>query len=391
MDSGWKRPIYGLDQVIEWRARRIADPVERLRFLRRARRVPLCFQHIGRIRRYRWRAIAVVGAFLLLPARALFDLGGAAHIDRILPGPADVSAATAGEFPKVWLVETKDRIEVYSNGLRIENRFAVSSQPRKYKVYQRIREDFEVGEWRSNPAGIVFHATESHLAPFEAEQNRTLKRIGEGLLAYVKQNRSYHFVIDRFGRVFRVVDEGDSANHAGYSLWNSGEETYINLNHSFLGISFEAQTHAEEAQPSATPAQIHSARILTEMLRSKYRIPAANCVTHAQVSVNPGNMLIGYHTDWAANFPFSELGLPDNYQAPLPSLYVFGFGYDPPFVKLTGARLWKGLLLGEEQLRQEATARGLTVYAHRAKLQRKYRQIITALKKSGAEENQANE
>ena len=42
------------------------------------------------------------------------------------------------------------------------------------------------------------------------------------------------------------------------------------------------------------------------MLRAKYRIPESNCVTHAQVSVNPDNMLVGYHTDWSGNFPFLE-------------------------------------------------------------------------------------
>ena len=54
---------------------------------------------------------------------------------------------------------------------------------------------------------------------------------------------------------------------------------------------------------------MHAARILTEMLRGKYHIPASNCVTHAQVSVNPDNMLVGYHTDWAGNFPFLDIGL----------------------------------------------------------------------------------
>jgi hypothetical protein len=37
-------------------------------------------------------------------------------------------------------------------------------------------------------------------------------------------------------------------------------------------------------------------------------------VVHAQVSINPGNRRIGWHTDWGAGFPFREIGLPDNYQ-----------------------------------------------------------------------------
>jgi hypothetical protein len=117
---------------------------------------------------------------------------------------------------EVWLVEHSGSLETYSNGFLIDNRFAVSSHPRSYKA-------FPVGGWpgvaRTRPAGIVFHTTESLQAPFEADQNRTLKRIGESLLEYVRSKRAYRFLIDRFGRVYRIVGEGDAANHAGHSVW----------------------------------------------------------------------------------------------------------------------------------------------------------------------------
>ncbi len=64
------------------------------------------------------------------------------------------------------------------------------------------------------------------------------------------------------------------------------------------------------------------------MLRARYSIPASNCVAHAQVSVNPANHGAGYHLDWAANLPFAELGLADNYKLALPSVQLFGF--EPP-------------------------------------------------------------
>ena len=121
----------------------------------------------------------------------------------------------------------------------------------------------------------------------------------------LRHKRAYHFVIDRFGRVFRIVQESDSANHAGRSVWADETLKYINLNHSFLGVSFETQTRSGAAASTLNPAQIYAGRMLTEMLRSKYRIAPRNCVTHAQVSVNAAQMLVGYHTDWAANFPFS--------------------------------------------------------------------------------------
>jgi hypothetical protein len=68
--------------------------------------------------------------------------------------------------------------------------------------------------------------------------------------------------------------------------------------------------------------------VLTEILRSKYGIADVNCITHAQVSVNPNNLRMGYHTDWARNFPFEELGLRHGYQTAVASIAIFGFGFD---------------------------------------------------------------
>src|SRR6202034_267472 len=177
----------------------------------------------------------------------------------------------------------------------------------------------------------------------------------------------YHFLIDRFGQVFRIVPETDVANHAGYSVWADDKIIFVNLNSSFLGVAFETQTQLGD-MPSANPAQVHAARILTEMLRAKYHIPQSNCVTHAQVSVNPDNMLVGYHTDWAGNFPFHELGLSDNYALPPASIYACGFTYDPTFDHATGARLWQGLTRAETQMETQAAARGIPVVRYRTAL-----------------------
>ena len=113
--------------------------------------------------------------------------------------------------------------------------------------------------------------------------------------------------------MFRIVNESDTADHAGHSVWADDRYFYVNLNESFIGISFEAQTGAGQRPGPCGDAQVRGAAMLTEMLRSRYKIPGRNCVTHAQVSVNPSNMQIGYHVDWASIFPFEKLGLPDNY------------------------------------------------------------------------------
>jgi len=370
---------------IEGRAKRIEDPVARLRYLRQKAGpstavVSRSVDWYGK----KWRMAA---GLLLIGCILISGYKLANTKDRAFPPISRVSAAGVDIFTNVWLVDKTQDFETYSNGLRIDNRFAVPNEPRvPYPVYQRATIDAGQPEWRSQPAGIVFHTTESDQAEFAADENKKLKRIGEEVLVFVKRHQCYHFLIDRFGQVFRIVQEGEVANHSGNSVWADDRVIYVNLNASFFGIAFETQTQRGQDLPSATAAQIHSARVLTQMLRGKYRIPAANCVTHAQVSVNPSNMLVGYHTDWSGNFPFLELGLNDNYTAPPAAIVAFGFDYDPTFVHATGARIWQGLSLAEDQIRSQAAAQGLPVPQYRSILQKKYKEIIATLKASAAKE-----
>ncbi len=316
----------------------------------------------------------------------------------VLPQPVAHIAVTAGVsqtasdvLPNVWLVDQTHDFETYSNGLRIDDRYVTPNQKRIfYPVYQQGAIDAAQPEWRSEPAGIVYHTTESDQARFTADQNARLKRIGKAVIGVVQQNHSYHFLIDRFGQVFRIVPESDVANHAGYSVWADGKRIFVNLNSSFLGVAFETQTQLGD-MPSATAAQVHAARVLTEMLRAKYHIPQSNCVTHAQVSVNPDNMLVGYHTDWAGNFPFRDIGLNDNYSVPPPSIYAFGFDYDPAFVHATGVRLWQGLALAEDQMQTQAAARGIPLSRYRAILQKQYKEVLAALKAAATANDKRHE
>jgi hypothetical protein len=287
----------------------------------------------------------------------------------------DLRAATV-PVPRVWLVEHSDSLEVYSNGLRIDLTFAVSNRPRRrFPIFSRTG-GAQQEAMGSSPIGIVYHTTESNLAPFEEEENRRLQRLARYSIEVVRQERAYHYVIDRFGRVHRVVQETDAANHAGASIWADGQGVYVNLNDSFLGVSFEGQTGSAD---DVTPAQVAAGKVLTEMLRWRYGISTEDCVTHAQVSVNPRNMLIGDHTDWAGKFPFAGVGLPDNYSLPLASLYVFGFEYDAVFLQMTGTR-WRGLELAELQVARRAAAEGLETKRYRAILQHRYKDIENALK-----------
>jgi hypothetical protein len=116
--------------------------------------------------------------------------------------------------------------------------------------------------------------------------------------------------------------------------------------------------------------------MLTEMLRSRYKIPARNCVTHAQVSVNPSNMQIGYHVDWASSFPFEKLGLPDNYATPSPAISLFGFAFDASYEQRAGARLAAGAVEAESGLMERSRSAHLSLTAYRHALHLRYLKIL---------------
>ncbi|HEY3442646.1 MAG TPA: peptidoglycan recognition family protein [Paludibaculum sp.] len=378
-----KAPNPVIRAVVGWQANRIPDPVARLHFLRRtvgdlSTWNPASAAGRSHLRSHPGRLAAVLGALLLLPAGAITGSGFLWNRHPIVN--ATVGTAEAISASSVWAVEQNKDFETYSNGLRIERRYETGNETRSYDVYPRGFEDSGRSEARTLPAGIVFHTTESPQAEFTEDQTRRIRLIGAALLDYVRSERAYHYVVDRFGRVWRIVRETDSANHAGYSVWADAEWTYISLNRAFLGISVEALTQTGTDRSEATPAQLTALRTLTEMLRAKYRIPVTNCATHAQVSVNPDNMLAGYHYDWAANFPYAGIGLPNNYSLPTPSLWLFGFTYDTSLVRVTGEQFWKGLALGEEQLRQNATAHGMSVPQYREALFKRYRKVLSTFK-----------
>lgn len=365
-------PTFAKKSKIERRASRMSDPIERLRYLRKATTTP------SRVKlRPVWLGLAPAAlALVVIPMVSDANVRARINVPRTVSGAHRVTSVSL-RAPDVWLAERAAQFEIYSNGLRIETRYEVSNEPRLYIPIDRNSNTTD-GQVHSEPAGIVFHATEGDQVPFEVEQSEELRRIGHELLLYVRSKRAYHFLIDRFGRVFRLVIESDTANHAGHSVWADARWVYVDLNASFLGVAFEARTHTHELPINS--AQVHSGKLLVDMLRNKYHLSPQNCVTHAQVSVNPSNMHVGWHTDWGAGFPFQELGLPDNYEYPNPGLSIFGFEYDDHYQKSTSPALWHGLACAEEQVRASAAAQGMTIRGYRGILQRKYGQIVSALR-----------
>lgn len=362
-------------RLTEWRARRVPDPVARLQFLQRQAVPARLSPSSSKSPLLLARTLAITLALVLTGAALLRPWASAPTTQKSNPPHAIVRQVSdpAASVSAVWLVEGSEHFDLYSNGLRVENQFLTGTASRRYLAFARSRPRGLGAEWQTRPAGIVFHTTESHIVPFSEDQNRELRRDGEGLLEYVRRRRSYHFVIDRFGRVFRIVKETDYANHAGNSVWADDERVFVNLNQSFFGVAFEAKNTAQGEDVPVTPAQIRAGRILVEMLRSRYAIPAENCIGHGQVSVNPDNGRAGYHIDWAANLPFGELGLNNNYKRPLASVELFGFEPDAGLVLRGGAPLEEGIELAQEKMREEAEAQRLPLNRYRAILQAQYR------------------
>ncbi len=294
----------------------------------------------------------------------------------------------------IWLVEKTSDREIYSNRLQIITTYTISNIPREYYRFPKNSKKLPANSKTTNKiAGIVYHASESDLYPFMPEMNRSIQKYSKRLIKYLLRKKSYNFFIDRFGRVYRLVQEDQVAFHAGNSIWADDEEVYLNLNHAFIGICFEGKDFEEIKigdqkkgqlknskssllKPtgilSVNEAQLRSGKELTDWLRVKYNIPQHNCVPHALISVNPNRMLIGYHLDLARGFPFAKFGLSDKYQEFLPSMVEFGFLYDRYFEKIFNGELWRGIRSSEQILQRQAANSGMSFAEYRKSLQRKF-------------------
>lgn len=392
--------------ALEQASRGIHDPVAKLRFIRasigRYRTWDRALQlvPVGPLRRWLYRRLSLEGLRALMksnpmgatplihprvrralalnrPLLGAAALAGVATLAATLSGlsalrPADrppVVAAAALTLPaaetlhplpegdgpgRVWLVERGPNWEQYSNGLRVDTSFAVPGEPRRFRIF-RAGLGLEDGE-HDTPVGILFHTSESDIWPLEESFNESLRDSSHRLLRYVQRKRLYHYLIDRFGRVFRVVEEDSRANHAGHSIWEAGGRVHLNLNSAFVGVSFESRWGGGHALP-ITQAQLAAGRSLTDYLRQRYQIAPELCVSHGLTSVNPRQHLIGHHLDWARGFPFEAFGLPNQYERPAPSVALFGFGYDDEFLKVLGEP-WAGVRRAEAQLAEEAARLG---------------------------------
>ncbi len=291
---------------------------------------------------------------------------------------------------KTWLVERiEGKYERYSNNARINTEYEIDNHPRAYYLIPRNSEA-ATEEVSGTPIGIVYHTTEGEQLKFEQDNSSSIQNRSKNLIKYtIQPGKSYNYLIDRFGEIFRIVRDDQTANHAGYSLWADQQYVYIGLNESFIGVAFES-SQTNTLEETLTEGQIISGRLLTAILRSKFKITDANCTTHGLVSVNPDNGAIAFHHDWVKNFPFEGMGLSDKYKVPTPNMTDYGFTWDEEILEKLNKTLWPGALTADEEFKRRAEKQRIGVEALRLKLRDRYRDQYArqkALQTSSAPQN----
>ena len=110
-----------------------------------------------------------------------------------------------------------------------------------------------------------------------------------------KSKVSSHFVINRKGKIYRLVQDNKIAWHAGKSCWRK----YKNLNKYSIGIELINKGH-RFGYTKFTKKQILSLRNICKILIKKYKIKSKNIIGHSDVAplrkIDPGE-----------KFPWKEL------------------------------------------------------------------------------------
>ncbi|MEN3332173.1 MAG: hypothetical protein V7641_1538 [Blastocatellia bacterium] len=313
------------------------------------------------------------------PATVAADASSANANTAASEAVAHIGSEAGLTLDKVWLAEQGNGYEFYSNGVRVLNEYETAGERREFYGFpvDGVARGADDGERLTRPLGIIYHVSEGDQLPFDNEYNASLQTHSKALLEYAREHRLYNYVIDRFGRVYRLVRDEEAANHAGNSAWSDGRNLYLNLNASFIGVCFEGQSRRGKAvgADGINETQIYAARQLTAVLRSKYEIADANCVTHGLVSVNPSNKLMGYHTDWVAGFPFAAIGLTNKYDTEIAAISRLGFNYDSAYLAAAGGKRWPGLDKADVALRDAARQSGASVEEKRRALQEVYERL----------------
>ena len=110
-----------------------------------------------------------------------------------------------------------------------------------------------------------------------------------------KYKVSSHFVINQNGKIYRLVQDYQTAWHAGKSCWGK----YKNLNKNSIGIELENKGH-EFGYANFKKKQLSSLIKICKILIKKYKIKKRNIIGHSDIAplrkIDPGE-----------KFPWKEL------------------------------------------------------------------------------------
>ncbi len=141
----------------------------------------------------------------------------------------------------------------------------------------------------------------------EADLETTLKIVALGKqdgAKWISRGGHAHYVIDRLGQIYRILDEKFRAHHAGLSMW-AGE---TDINGLSVGIELVAYHDGE-----ITDSQYRSIGQLVQALKDKYQLNDLSVLTHSQVAYAKPNQWVSVNHRGrkmcARNFSRTKAGL----------------------------------------------------------------------------------
>jgi len=140
----------------------------------------------------------------------------------------------------------------------------------------------------------------------EADLETTLKIVSVGKqdgANWISRGGHAHYVVDRLGAIYKILDEKYRANHAGLSMWK-GE---TDINSVSVGIELVAYHNGE-----ITDSQYRSVGHLIKALEKKYHLDDLSVLTHSQVAYAKPNEWVAYNhrgrKNCARNFSRAKAG-----------------------------------------------------------------------------------
>ncbi len=119
---------------------------------------------------------------------------------------------------------------------------------------------------------LVFHATATN----------TLEETLSIFIDKEEQPRvSSHYVIDRDGTIYQLIDETKRAWHAGISSWGDIHE---DMNSHSIGIEFQCPATGPQSVDVFTKEQIQAGLELCTDIVKRYQIRPENVVAHSDIA-----------------------------------------------------------------------------------------------------------